>query len=43
MRGRPNRPANVVATAEVLAGVRGITLPELERTVAANAVRAFAW
>jgi TatD DNase family protein len=43
MRGRPNRPANVVATAEVLAGVRGIALPELERTVAANSARAFAW
>jgi TatD DNase family protein len=43
MRGRPNQPANVVATAERLAEVRGVTYGELERTVEANAARVFGW
>jgi TatD DNase family protein len=42
-RGKPNQPANVVATAERLAEVRGISYRELEETVEANAARAFAW
>jgi TatD DNase family protein len=42
-RGQPNQPANVVATAERLAEVRGLSYEELEETVEANAARAFAW
>ena len=43
VRGRPNEPANVVATAEALAEVRGVPYPELEATVEANAARVFGW
>jgi TatD DNase family protein len=43
MRGRPNQPANVVATAERLAEVRDVAYGELERTVEANAARVFGW
>jgi len=43
VRGKPNQPANVVATAERLAEVRGVTYGELERTVEANAARVFGW
>ena len=43
MRGKPNQPANVVATAERLAEVRGVAYGELERTVEANAARVFGW
>jgi TatD DNase family protein len=43
MRGRPNQPAHVVATAERLAEVRDIAYGELERTVEANAARVFGW
>jgi TatD DNase family protein len=43
VRGKPNQPANVVATAERLAEVRGVTYEELERVVEANAARAFGW
>ena len=43
MRGKPNQPANVVATAERLAEVRGVPYGELERTVEANAARVFGW
>ena len=43
VRGKPNQPANVVATAELLAGVRGVSYEELERVVEANAARVFAW
>jgi TatD DNase family protein len=42
-RGRPNRPANVVATAAVLAEVRGVSAKELERAVEQNSARALAW
>jgi TatD DNase family protein len=42
-RGQPNQPANVVATAEHLAELRGTTYPELERVLDANAARAFGW
>lgn len=43
VRGRPNEPANVVATAERLAEVRDVSYPELEATVEANAARVFGW
>ena len=43
VRGRPNEPANVVATAEVVAQVRGESYEELERTVEANARGLFGW
>jgi TatD DNase family protein len=43
MRGKPNQPANVVATAERLAEVRDVPYGELERTVEQNAARAFGW
>ena len=43
VRGTPNQPANVVATAERLAELRGVAYGELERTVEANAARVFGW
>jgi TatD DNase family protein len=43
VRGRRNEPANVVATAEALAELRGVSYPELEATVEANAARVFGW
>ena len=43
MRGRPNQPANVVETARLLAAERSVGYEELERTVDANAARAFGW
>jgi TatD DNase family protein len=43
MRGKPNQPANVVATAERLAEVRDVPYGELERIVEANAARVFGW
>lgn len=43
VRGKPNEPANVVATAELVAEVRGVSYPELEATVEANALRLFGW
>ena len=43
VRGKPNQPANVVATAERLAEVRGLGYAELEAQVEANAARAFGW
>jgi TatD DNase family protein len=43
VRGKPNQPANVVATAERLAEVRGVPYGELESTVEANAARVFGW
>jgi TatD DNase family protein len=43
VRGKPNQPANVVATAERLAEVRAVPYAELERTVEANAARVFGW
>ena len=42
-RGKPNEPAFVVATAEVVAEVRGVSYAELERTVEANARALFGW
>jgi TatD DNase family protein len=43
VRGKPNQPANVVATAERLAELRDLTYSELERLVEANAARVFGW
>jgi TatD DNase family protein len=43
VRGKPNQPANVVATAEVVAQTRGQTYEELERVVEANARALFGW
>lgn len=43
VRGKPNQPANVVATAERLAEVRGVPYGELEDTVEANAQTVFGW
>jgi TatD DNase family protein len=43
VRGKPNQPANVVATAEGLAEVRGVPYGELEGIVEANAARVFGW
>jgi TatD DNase family protein len=43
VRGKPNAPVNVVATAEVVAETRGVTYGELDRVVEANAARVFGW
>jgi TatD DNase family protein len=43
VRGKPNEPAYVVSTAEVVAEVRGVSYAELERTVEANAQALFGW
>jgi TatD DNase family protein len=43
VRGRPNQPANVVATARSVAEVREVEYPELEALVEDNARRAFGW
>jgi TatD DNase family protein len=43
VRGKPNEPANVVATAETVAEERGVTYAELEVLVDANAARVFGW
>jgi len=43
VRGKTNEPAHVVSTAEVVAGVRGVSYAELERTVEANARALFGW
>ena len=43
VRGKANQPANVVATAERLAEVRGVTYEELEAAVEENAARVFGW
>ena len=43
VRGKPNEPANVVATAEHVAELRGISYGELEAAVEATAARVFGW
>jgi TatD DNase family protein len=43
VRGKPNQPANVVATAERLADVRGLAYEELEKLVEGNAARVLRW
>jgi TatD DNase family protein len=42
-RREGNEPANVVATAEVVAAERGVSLENFERTVEANAAALFGW
>ena len=42
-RGKPNQPANVVATAEALAELRGLEYAELEGLIERNAARVFGW
>src|SRR5919201_120277 len=41
VRGKPNEPANVVATAEFVAELRGVSYDELDSTVERNAARVF--
>jgi TatD DNase family protein len=43
VRGKPNEPAYVVSTAELVAEVRGVSYAELEQTVEANARALFGW
>jgi TatD DNase family protein len=43
VRGRPNEPAHVVATARAVAEARGVPYEELERVVEANARALFKW
>lgn len=43
VRGKPNQPANVVHTAELVAEVRGVEPSAQERAVEANAARLFGW
>ncbi len=43
VRGKPNEPANVVETAEVVAGERGVSYGELEAAVEVNSARVFGW
>lgn len=43
LRGKRNQPANVVATAELVAELRGVSYAEFERTVEANARELFGW
>jgi len=43
VRGKPNEPAHVVSTAEVVAEVRGVSYEQLEQTVEANARTLFGW
>jgi TatD DNase family protein len=43
VRGKPNEPAHVVATARAVAEARGETYEQLERTVEANARTLFGW
>jgi TatD DNase family protein len=43
VRSKRNEPANVVHTAEHVAGLRGIEYAELERTLEANAARVLRW
>jgi TatD DNase family protein len=43
VRGKPNEPANVVATAEFVAELRGAEYADLEAAVERNAARVFGW
>jgi TatD DNase family protein len=43
MRGKPNQPANVVATAQAIAVERRVSYAELERSIEANAAALFGW
>ncbi len=41
LRGKPNEPANVVHTAEFVAGLRGLSYEDLDAVVERNATRVF--
>jgi TatD DNase family protein len=43
VRKHRNQPAFVVHTAEFIAGLRGVTVPELDTIVERNATRVFGW
>lgn len=43
VRGRPNAPANVTHTAEVVAAARGVGYERLDAVVTENAARLFRW
>ncbi len=43
VRGKPNEPANVVATAEHVAELRGVAYADLEATIERNAARVLGW
>ncbi|MFL5780319.1 MAG: TatD family hydrolase, partial [Thermoleophilaceae bacterium] len=43
MRGKPNEPANVVATARYVAELRAVSYDELDATVESTAARVFGW
>jgi TatD DNase family protein len=43
IRGKPNSPANVTHTAEVVAEARGIRYEQLDAIVSENAARLFGW
>ena len=43
VRGKPNQPANVVATADAVAAARGQTYEEVERVVEENGRTLFGW
>ena len=43
VRGKPNSPANVTLTAEVVAEARGIGYEQLDAIVSENAARLFGW
>jgi TatD DNase family protein len=43
VRGKPNEPANVVATAEFVAELRGVSYEQLDAAVERNAARVFRW
>jgi TatD DNase family protein len=43
VRGKPNAPANVVATARTVAEAREVSYEQLEHMIDANAERAFGW
>ncbi|MEA2396457.1 MAG: TatD DNase family protein, partial [Thermoleophilaceae bacterium] len=43
VRGKPNEPANVVATARHVAELRGVEYAELEAAVERTAARVFGW
>ncbi len=43
VRGKPNEPANVVATAQFVAELRGVAYEQLDAAVERNAARVFGW
>jgi TatD DNase family protein len=43
VRGKPNEPANVVATAQFVAELRGVSYEQLDAGVERNGARVFGW